>query len=177
MLSVNRTDVWKMHNGEYIKLEDMDHTHRENVMNMLYRQGENLRNMAVWDFTLEVAMHDGGDMAHDALESELERMETQPFEEFFNGLPLIKRLKELNLMREVQLFREGDHTALRRIPNADLFVELERYGKLAKRKSETRHVHRIRRDALIVELRRRNKSETEIAKAASLARSTVSRIA
>lgn len=92
---VLQTNRWITRDGEEFRVEDMTHGHRANLLRYLWRTIDVTREQVVMYWLIEVAFHDGGDMAHDALEHELYAAEISSREEFFLSLPLVKRLREL----------------------------------------------------------------------------------
>lgn len=96
MRSLDQTRVWTTRAGITMTLEEMDPGHRCNLMAMMERQAGQFKWRYEWSFGLEVAMHDGGEMAHDALEGELSRIENTPAVEWMRETPLYRRLVELD---------------------------------------------------------------------------------
>lgn len=59
---------WLTKDGRWLRIADMDETHRYNVAAMLMRRAARHAFAYSWAFVGVVSAHDGGDMAHDALE-------------------------------------------------------------------------------------------------------------
>lgn len=92
----DNTEEWKSRDGRVWKLEDMEREHRENVIGYLRRILPVIRNRMSFYWMYEVAMHDGGDAAQDALEAEEDFVNYSSDDELLESLPIVKRLRELN---------------------------------------------------------------------------------
>lgn len=93
--SVFNTTEWTTRDGWRIALEEMEPSHQEALLRFLRRRLRSIRWAVQNYWLLEVALHDGGEAAHDSLESELHAAIDSPDEEFFESLPLVCRLREL----------------------------------------------------------------------------------
>lgn len=89
------TETWTTRKGETIKLEDLDPTHRRNIIAMLRREAKHLRWQIADRALLDAAFHDGGDAAQDALDRIADDATWSPAVEVIDGTPLMRRLLEL----------------------------------------------------------------------------------
>lgn len=88
---------WRRVTGEWVKIADMSPGHRYNTAAMLMRGAPQHAFRYAWVFGSEVAAHDGGDMAHDALERMLDEIHRQAAEDsrgWLRGTTLYKALTE-----------------------------------------------------------------------------------
>lgn len=109
------TETWTTREGEVIALEDLEPSHRRNILRWTARRIERVREVEGWRWAIQVALHDGGDMAHDAIESEAAFVDESSPVEFFNSLPLVKALKALEPKVIVRVASHRANDALRRI--------------------------------------------------------------
>lgn len=65
----DQSEWWRTKAGEWLRIADMDETHRFNTAAMLMRNATRHAVAYAFSFGGVVAGHDGGDMAHDALEA------------------------------------------------------------------------------------------------------------
>lgn len=93
--SVLQNKAWTTQRGETLALEDMTREHRRNLLAYLRRRIDQIRHELLWYWALEVHGHEGGELAHEALECELEFVTRASDDELFDSLPLIKRLRSL----------------------------------------------------------------------------------
>jgi hypothetical protein len=86
--------------GRTVLIEEMDPEHARNAKNLLLRQRRMIVRALSWRMSMEAAMHDGGDMAQDALdqvadellEAELSKSH-KPAVDVIKRLPVFKALK------------------------------------------------------------------------------------
>jgi hypothetical protein len=86
---------WRTKDGRWLRIADMDETHRYNTAAMLTRRAAHHAFAYSWAFVGVVGGHDGGDMAHDALEQisdELNRQAVDDPEGWLCGTTLYRAL-------------------------------------------------------------------------------------
>jgi hypothetical protein len=91
-----QAETWTTRDGRTLRLEEMAPGHRENLLRYLRRNIKGLRFKLELYWLVQVANHDGGDMAHDALEREAHFVSFAQPDELLDSLPLVKRLRWLN---------------------------------------------------------------------------------
>jgi hypothetical protein len=91
---------WVTALGEKVAIASMHPEHARNAKNMLLRRRRAIVRSLSWRATMDVAMHDGGEWAHDTLERiqeeylEAESAEShKPQVDIIKELPLFKALK------------------------------------------------------------------------------------
>lgn len=86
---------WRRVNGSWVRIAEMDPGHRYNTAAMLMRGAPHHAFRYAWGFAGEVTAHDGGEMAHDALERALDQLTSQAIRdprEWLKGTALYKAL-------------------------------------------------------------------------------------
>lgn len=73
----NQGEWWQRKTGEWVRIADMSPGHRYNTAALLMRAARVHAFRYVWAFAGEVDAHDGGDMAHEALERMLDEVREQ----------------------------------------------------------------------------------------------------
>jgi hypothetical protein len=123
-----QAETWTTRDGRTLRLEEMAPGHRENLLRYLRRNIKGLRFKLELYWLVQVANHDGGDMAHDALEREEHFVSFAKPDELLDSLPLVKRLRWLNrqpylptshLNPILAMFRVSGQSAEEFLPNLD----------------------------------------------------------
>lgn len=86
---------WRTRDDRWLRIADMDETHRYNTAAMLTRRAGHHAFAYALSFAGEVDRHDGGDMAHDALErisDELNEQAARDPEGWLRGTTLYRAL-------------------------------------------------------------------------------------
>lgn len=74
-------DWWRRLSGEWVRIGDMTPQHRYNTAAILMRGARIHAFRFAWEFAGEVGRHNGGEMAHDSLERELDHLNEQAFKD------------------------------------------------------------------------------------------------
>lgn len=88
---------WRQKSGAWIKVADMSPGHRYNTAAMILRVAGAYAFRYVMQFAAEVGMHDGGDLAHNSLERELDMLHEKAVNDprgWMRGTKLYKALAE-----------------------------------------------------------------------------------
>lgn len=86
--------VWTQRSGVTLKLKKMGPSHRRNLLTWIERNGAKLRRAelnAMWQFSMFL----NGEMAIDAIDSEINHLESISAEQYVDELPLVVRLRKL----------------------------------------------------------------------------------
>jgi hypothetical protein len=127
LLSQDR--VW-IEDGKLIPLKELQPQHRRNLIAYLERNAEKLK----WSFELAMlsGLQPSGDMACDAFDSEMEKLERTSGIDWLNGLPLMIELRRIEKkynsperLRKLQVRRAEEMRARLEMQAAD---ERERNG-------------------------------------------------
>lgn len=93
---------WKTREGETLALKEMASSHRENLIRWLERRAKGIHKAAILCMSLDLDLHDGGDMAHDSIEEDLNTLYDVDPIEFLRDLPLMRKLVQLQAQEDVR---------------------------------------------------------------------------